>query len=68
MALKEYAWRGYTWQFEETEAPSDAVLLDVAARTSNAASSKKAATPKPSIKAATPASNKRRSTRKKSGE
>lgn len=67
MALREYLWRGNTWQFEETEAPADALLLDVAARTSKAASSIKAATPK-SNKAATPASNKRTRTRKKSGE
>lgn len=25
--LKEYIWRGTTWQFEETEAPKDAVLV-----------------------------------------
>lgn len=25
MALKEYSWRGNTWQFEESEAPADAV-------------------------------------------
>lgn len=24
MALKEYEWRGGTWQFEEREAPADA--------------------------------------------
>lgn len=24
MALNEYKWRGYTWQFEESEAPADA--------------------------------------------
>lgn len=26
MALKEYYWRGNTWQFDEADAPADAVL------------------------------------------
>lgn len=28
MALKQYAWRNLTWQFEESEAPEDAVLIE----------------------------------------
>lgn len=26
--LKEYTWRGGTWQFEESEAPKDAVPVE----------------------------------------
>ncbi len=32
MALKNYEWRGYTWQFEESEAPPDAVPVEKAAK------------------------------------
>ena len=37
MALKEYSWRGNTWQFEESEAPADAVPLKAkeSAKTAN---------------------------------
>ena len=28
--LKEYIWRGTTWQFEESEAPKGAVLVEKA--------------------------------------
>jgi hypothetical protein len=28
MALKNYKWRGYTWQFAEGEQPADAVPVD----------------------------------------
>ena len=28
--LKEYIWRGTTWQFEESEAPEGAVLVEKA--------------------------------------
>lgn len=28
MALKNYRWRGFTWQFEESEAPADAVPVE----------------------------------------
>lgn len=28
MALKVYEWRGYNWQFEEKDAPADAVLVE----------------------------------------
>jgi len=45
--LKEYVWRGYTWQFEESEAPHDAVLLEKANRPANKAM-------KPANKARTP--------------
>ena len=38
MALSEYMWRGRTWQFEESEAPADAVPVQrKAAPTSNKA-------------------------------
>lgn len=30
MALKEYAWRGTTWQFEEGKQPADAVEVAAA--------------------------------------
>ena len=33
MALKEYVWNGHTWQFEETEAPEGAVLVERKAAT-----------------------------------
>ena len=32
MALKNYNWRGFTWQFEESEAPADAVPVEKSAR------------------------------------
>jgi len=60
MALKEYLWRGNTWQFEESDAPSDAVPVEAEAKRARAASSKKAATPKD--KAKPPAKNKKRRT------
>lgn len=28
MALKEYRWRGNTWQFDEADAPADAVPVE----------------------------------------
>ena len=28
MALKEYNWNGRTWQFEEADAPADAVPVE----------------------------------------
>ena len=49
MALKNYAWRGFTWQFEESEAPADAVPVE-----------QKAAKPAAN-KAEKPAANKSRS-------
>lgn len=30
MALKDYSWRGYTWRFEEKDAPADAVPVEKA--------------------------------------
>lgn len=48
--LKEYSWRGGTWQFEEGEQPADAVEV-----TAKAAPVKKAA-PKPRNKARSAAS------------
>ena len=50
MALREYKWRGSTWQFEDGDAPSDAVLVTEAKRRK---ASNKAA--KPADKAAKPA-------------
>ena len=50
MALKEYKWRGSTWQFEEDDAPSDAVPVTAAKRRK---APNKAA--KPADKAAKPA-------------
>ena len=47
MALKEYAWRGHTFQFEESEAPVDAVLVCKAQQPANKAA-------KPANKARTP--------------
>lgn len=32
MALKEYRWRGFTWQFAEGEQPEDAVPVEKAAK------------------------------------
>ena len=32
MALREYKWRGYTWQFDEEDAPPDAVPVEKAAK------------------------------------
>lgn len=46
MALKEYVWRGHTFQFEESEAPADAVLLKAEKPANKAA--------KPANKARTP--------------
>ena len=43
--LREYRWRGNTWQFEEAEAPEGAVLL-VPERPRRSGGSRKAATPK----------------------
>lgn len=43
--LREYKWRGNTWQFEEAEAPEGAVLL-VPERPRRSGGSRKAATPK----------------------
>lgn len=31
MALIEYEWRGQTWQFDEADAPADAVPVEAAA-------------------------------------
>ena len=31
MALKEYRWRGNTWQFDEAEAPAEAVPVEAKA-------------------------------------
>ena len=42
MALKEYAWNGYTWQFEETEAPEGAIPLGARAPKAARAASNKA--------------------------
>mgnify|MGYP006872989336 CR=1 FL=1 len=44
MALRNYSWRGNTWQFEESEAPDGAVPVE-AERRERPAESKKAATP-----------------------
>ena len=54
MALKEYYWRGHTWQFDEADAPSDAVLK----------APEKAAKPTSNKKASMPA-NKARTPRTK---
>lgn len=54
MALKEYSWRGGTWQFEEGQQPSDAVEVKPAAK----------AAPKHAAKARR-AANKSRSTQAK---
>lgn len=32
MALKEYKWRGSTWQFDDADAPGDAVPVTAAKR------------------------------------
>lgn len=32
MALKEFHWRGHTWQFEESEAPADAIPVQAKAK------------------------------------
>lgn len=56
MALMNYEWRGFTWQFEESEAPADAVSVE-----------QKAAKPA-ADKAAKPAANKARTTRAKKAE
>ena len=47
MALENYRWRGYTWQFAEGEQPADAVPVEKAAKPA-------------SDKAAKPAANKAR--------
>lgn len=49
MALKEYVWRGGTWQFEEGRQPADAV--EVVAK---AAAVPAKAAPRPRNKARTP--------------
>lgn len=59
MALREYVWRGNTWQFEEAEAPADAVPVEVDKKAARTAKSRKAATPN---KAKVPAANKKRRT------
>ncbi len=52
MALKEYRWRGFTWQFAEGEQPEDAVPVEKAAKPA-------------ADKAAKPAANKARTSRTK---
>ena len=59
MALKEYVWRGNTWQLEEKEAPADAVPVEVNRKVTRTAKSQKKATPN---KAKVPAANKKRRT------
>jgi len=54
--LREYRWRGNTWQFEESEAPAGAVLIEPH-KPRKRSGSRKAATPRKN-KAAAPASNK----------
>jgi len=60
--LREYSWRGNTWQFEESEAPADAVPIDRRKATPASKPSRKVSTPKktrkPADKAAKPADNK----------
>jgi hypothetical protein len=54
MALKNYKWRGYTWQFAEGEQPADAVPVD-----------EKAAKPASDKAAKAPANKARRAPAKK---
>jgi hypothetical protein len=54
MALKNYKWRGYTWQFAEGEQPADAVPVD-----------EKAAKPASNKAAKAPANKARRAPAKK---
>lgn len=62
MALKEYRWRGNTWQFDESDAPADAVPVEAPkAKAARPSGNKRAATP--ANKAATPRA-KRGTTRK----
>lgn len=56
MALKNYRWRGFTWQFAEGEQPADAVPVE-----------EKAAKPA-ADKARKPAANKARTPRAKKAE
>ena len=62
MALLEYQWRGNTWQFDEAEAPADAVPLTRRPKAPASKPSRKVATPKktrtPADTAAKPADNK----------
>ena len=54
MALKNYSWRGYTWRFEEKDAPADAVPVEKAAKPAADKAAKPAAnkTRKPATKKA----------------
>ena len=58
MALKEYWWRGNTWQFEESEAPFDAVPVVAEAKKARTAASNKAKAPAKNKKRRTPTAKK----------
>ena len=60
--LREYQWRGHTWQFDDADAPADAVPLTPRKASPSKAPSRKVATPKSATvkdKSAAPAKNKR---------
>ena len=75
MALKEYTWRGHTYQIADEDLgryPGAVPVAKQAAKPAATERGRKVATPKakaePSNKAAAPAANKRRATRKKQEE